>query len=171
MQSMTCWITSNLEIFLFLGMNGTRSCSLDKYICISAFSPSRCLWTRPPDTAGTDAPVEHTAVIAFIFKYRTQHEHWLYRFEIASDTCQLIRARTRNEVCGAELRYLCGRWWGVNSRGGAAQATNRSAGCLRRLRRAVEPDFPTRQRRRPRAMLGDPEEGQYCVGRSDTCAL
>lgn len=62
MYSITYWITSNLDNFLFLGMNGTRSRNLEMYICISSFSTSLRLDTRPDATP--DVPL--TVVLAFI---------------------------------------------------------------------------------------------------------
>lgn len=67
MYWMTFWMTSSFDNLRFFGMKGTRSLSLLMYIWISAFSPSRWRETRPLAMDGTEAPVEHTAVIAFIF--------------------------------------------------------------------------------------------------------
>lgn len=67
MYWMTFVMTSSFESLRFFGMNGTRSFSLLMYIWISAFSPSRWRETRPFAIDGTEAPVEQTAVIAFIF--------------------------------------------------------------------------------------------------------
>lgn len=66
MYWMTLVMTSSFESFRFFGMKGTKSLSLLMYIWTSAFSPSRCRLTRPLAIDGTEAPVEHTAVMAFI---------------------------------------------------------------------------------------------------------
>lgn len=69
MYWMTFWMTSSFDSFRFFGMNGTRSFSLLMYIWISAFSPSRWRETRPLAIDGTEAPVEQTAVIAFMLRW------------------------------------------------------------------------------------------------------
>ena len=76
---MTFVITSSFESFRFFGIKGTRSLSLLMYIWISAFSPSRWRETRPFAIDGTEAPVEQTAVIAFIFLcwiFNSLRERW-----------------------------------------------------------------------------------------------
>lgn len=69
MYWMTFVMTSSFDSFRFFGMKGTRSLSLLMYIWISAFSPSRCRETRPLAIDGTEAPVEQTAVMAFILRW------------------------------------------------------------------------------------------------------
>lgn len=67
MYWITFWMTSSFESLRFFGINGTKSLSLLMYIWTSAFSPSRWRETRPFAIDGTEAPVEQTAVMAFIF--------------------------------------------------------------------------------------------------------